>query len=168
MYRMTGAGRWRRIFNTGRVKEQVWLMIIWSVYLYIFFVGSQTAIFVPCGKRSDWIFINVFFLLLIYRKRKFCAEPMRERLTFHFELRTRSVNFCFFFSFLLFFLFVFSNQGKISSCNNAYIFCAMCPTPEEGQRTYWLKNCKYNNKDEDNSLNILRDKNYQATSRNLD
>ena len=47
----------------------------------------------PRGKRSDWIFINVFFLLLIYRKRKFCAEPMRERLTFHFELRTRSGNF---------------------------------------------------------------------------
>ena len=41
---------------------------------------------------------------------------MRERLTFHFELRTRSGNFRFFFSsFLL--SFCFSNQGKISSCN---------------------------------------------------
>ena len=71
----------------------------------------------PRGKRSDWISINVFFFLLIYRKRKFCAEPMRERLTFHFELRTRSGNFRFFFSsFLL--SFCFSNQGKISSCNN--------------------------------------------------
>ena len=60
----------------------------------------------PRGKRSDWIFINVFFLL-IYRKRKFCAEPIRERLTFHFELRTRSGNFRFFFfsSFLLSFCF---------------------------------------------------------------
>ena len=91
-------------------------MIIWSVYLYVF-CRLRTAIFVPRGKRSDWIFINVFFFLLIYRKRKFCAEPMRERLTFHFGLGTRSVNFRFFFSFLLFFLFVFSNQGKISSCN---------------------------------------------------
>ena len=82
-------------------------MIIWSVYSYIF-CRLRTAIFVPRGKRSDWIFINVFFFLLIYRKQKFCAEPMRERLTFHFELRTRSVNFrffvfLFFFSFFLFF-----------------------------------------------------------------
>ena len=76
----------------------------------------------PRGKRSDWIFINVFFFLLIYRKRKFCAEPMRERLTFHFELRTRSGNFRFFlFFFSLFFLFVFSNQGKISSGNSFYL-----------------------------------------------
>ena len=88
--------------------------------IYIFFVGSQTAIFVPRGKRSNWIFINVFFFffLLIYRKRKFCAEPMRERLTFHLELRTRSGNFRFFFLFFFSpFFFVFSNQGKISSCN---------------------------------------------------
>ena len=65
------------------------------------------VIFVPRGKRSDWIFINVFFFLLIYRKRKFCAEPMRERLTFHFGLRTRSGNFRFFFLFFFspFFLF---------------------------------------------------------------
>ena len=95
-------------------------MIIWSVYLYVF-CRLRTAIFVPRGKRSDWIFINVFFFLLIYRKRKFCAEPMRERLTFHFGLGTRSVNLRFFFSFLLFFLFVFSNQGKISSCNTTLL-----------------------------------------------
>ena len=77
--------------------------------IYIFFVGSQTVIFVPRGKRSDWIFINVFFFffLLIYRKRKFCAEPMRERLTFHFELRTRRVNFRFFFFFSSFLSFCF-------------------------------------------------------------
>ena len=31
-------------------------------------------------------------------------------------------------------------------------------TPEEGQRTYWPKHCKCNNKDEDNGLNILNDK----------
>ena len=45
--------------------------------------------------------------MLIYRKRKFCAEPMRERLTFHFGLRTRSGNFRFFFLFFFspFFLF---------------------------------------------------------------
>ena len=64
----------------------------------------------PRGKRSDWIFINVFFFLLIYRKRKFCAEPMRERLTFHFELRTRSGNFRFFFS--PFFLFFFQIKAR--------------------------------------------------------
>ena len=55
-----------------------------------------------------------FFFLLIYRKRKFCAEPMHGRLTFHFELRTRSGNF----RFILLLFFCFSNQGKISSCNN--------------------------------------------------
>ena len=95
------------------------LMIIWSVYLYVF-CRLRTAIFVPRGKRSDWIFINVFFFfffLLIYRKRKFCAEPMRERLTFHFGLGTRSVNFRFFFLFFFSFFLFFSNQGKISSCN---------------------------------------------------
>ena len=27
---------------------------------------------------------------------------------------------------------------------------------EEGQRTYWLKYCEYNNKDEDNSINIVK------------
>ena len=36
-------------------------------------------------------------------------------------------------------------------------------TPEEVQRTYWLK-CCYNNKDEVNSLNILSNNNYQASS----
>ena len=102
----------RRILNTSRVKEQVSVMIIWSVYLYIF-VGSETAIFVPRGKRSDWIFINVFFFfLLIYRKRKFCAEPMRERLTFHFELRTRSVNFRFFFLFFFSFFLFFQIKAR--------------------------------------------------------
>ena len=37
-------------------------------------------------------------------------------------------------------------------------------TPEEGQRTYQLKCCDYNNKDEVNSLNILSNNNYQASS----
>ena len=32
-------------------------------------------------------------------------------------------------------------------------------TPEEGQRTYRLKHCEYNYKDEDNNLKILNDKN---------
>ena len=30
-------------------------------------------------------------------------------------------------------------------------------TPEEGQRTYWLKHCGNNNKDEDNSPKTLND-----------
>ena len=37
-------------------------------------------------------------------------------------------------------------------------------TPEEGRRTYWPKRCGNNNKDEDNSLKTLNDKNQQALS----
>ena len=37
-------------------------------------------------------------------------------------------------------------------------------TPEEGWRTYRPKRCGNNNKDEDNSLQTLNDKNYQASS----
>ena len=36
-------------------------------------------------------------------------------------------------------------------------------TPEEGHRKYQLKHCEYNNENED-SANILSDKNYQASS----
>ena len=34
---------------------------------------------------------------------------------------------------------------------------------KEGWRTHWLKHCEYNNKDEDNSLKTLNDKNHQAS-----
>ena len=37
-------------------------------------------------------------------------------------------------------------------------------TTEEGQRTYRPKRCGNYNKDEDNSLNTLNDKNHQASS----
>ena len=37
-------------------------------------------------------------------------------------------------------------------------------TPEEGWRTHQPKRCEYNNKDEDNSPNVLNDKNHQAAS----
>ena len=37
-------------------------------------------------------------------------------------------------------------------------------TPEEGRRTYWPKRCGNNDKDEDNSLKNLNDKNQQASS----
>ena len=37
-------------------------------------------------------------------------------------------------------------------------------TPEEGRRTYQPKRCGNNNKDEDNSLKNLNDKNQQASS----
>ena len=37
-------------------------------------------------------------------------------------------------------------------------------TPEEGWRTYQLKCCGNNNKDEDNSPKTLNDKNHQALS----
>ena len=50
--------------------------------------------------------------MLIYRKRKFCAEPMRERLTFHFELRTQSVNFRFFFLFFFSFFLFFQIKAR--------------------------------------------------------
>ncbi len=41
-------------------------------------------------------------------------------------------------------------------------------TPEEGRRTYRLKRCKNNNKDESNSPKTLNDKNHQAPSRKFD
>ena len=37
-------------------------------------------------------------------------------------------------------------------------------TPEEGRRTYRLKRCENNNKDENNSPKNLNDKNQQASS----
>ena len=37
-------------------------------------------------------------------------------------------------------------------------------TPEEGRRMHRPKCCEYNNKDRDNSLDTLKDKNYQASS----
>ena len=37
-------------------------------------------------------------------------------------------------------------------------------TPEEGWRTQWPKRCDKNNKDEDNNLKTLTDKNHQASS----
>ena len=37
-------------------------------------------------------------------------------------------------------------------------------TPGQGQRTYQPKHCGNNNKDEDNSLKSLNDKNHQASS----
>ena len=37
-------------------------------------------------------------------------------------------------------------------------------TPEEGRRTYWLKCCGNNNKDEDNSRKNLNNKNYLFTN----
>ena len=37
-------------------------------------------------------------------------------------------------------------------------------TSEEGQRMHQPKHCEYNNKYEDNSLNILNDKTYQVSS----
>ena len=37
-------------------------------------------------------------------------------------------------------------------------------TPEEGRRTYRLKRCGNNNKDEGNSPKTLNDKNYQISS----
>ena len=38
-------------------------------------------------------------------------------------------------------------------------------TPEEGRRTYQPKCCGNNNRDEENSLKTLNDKNHQASSK---
>ena len=38
-------------------------------------------------------------------------------------------------------------------------------TPEEGRRMHLTKCCEYNNKDGDNSLITLNDKNFQASSK---
>ena len=38
-------------------------------------------------------------------------------------------------------------------------------TPNENQRVYQLRCCEYNNEDEDNIPNTLKDKNYQASSK---
>ena len=40
-------------------------------------------------------------------------------------------------------------------------------TPEEGRRTYQLKHCGNNHKDEDNCPKTLNDKNHQASSKKL-
>ena len=42
--------------------------------------------------------------------------------------------------------------------------CRVQQTPEESRRTYQLKYCGNNNKDEDNSPKTLNDKNQQALS----
>ena len=60
----------------------------------------------------------MYFFLLIYRKRKFCAEPMRERLTFHFELRTQSGNFRFFFFFSFFLFFQIKARSRLVTKSN--------------------------------------------------
>ena len=47
------------------------------------------------------------------------------------------------------------NKGRSS------MFCS------GSRRTYWPKRCGNNNKDEDNSLKILNDKNSQASSKKI-
>ena len=48
------------------------------------------------------------------------------------------------------------NKGRISKF---LVDSQVQQTLEEGQRTYWLKYCGNNNKDEDNSPKTLNDKN---------
>ena len=54
------------------------------------------------------------------------------------------------------------NKGRGSKF---YVGFQVRQTPEEGQRTYRMKRCEYNIKDEDNSLKTLNDKNHQASSK---
>ena len=53
-----------------------------------------------------------------------------------------------------------SSKFRVGSC--------VRQTPEEGRRTYRLKRCGNNNKDEDNSPKILNDKIIKLRLRNLD
>ena len=48
------------------------------------------------------------------------------------------------------------NKGRSSMF---YVGYRVQQTPEEGWRTYWPKHCGNNNKDEDNSLKTVNDKN---------
>ena len=57
------------------------------------------------------------------------------------------------------------NKGRSSMF---HIGSRVRQTPEEGQRTYRLKRCGNNNKDEDNSLKTLNDKIIKFCLRNLD
>ena len=52
------------------------------------------------------------------------------------------------------------NKGRSSKFHEG----SRVETPEEGWRTYRPKLCENNNKDEDNSLKTLNDKNHQALS----
>ena len=53
------------------------------------------------------------------------------------------------------------NKGRSSRFREDY---RVRQTPEEGRRTYRSKRRGNNNKDEDNSLKTLNDKNHQASS----
>ena len=53
------------------------------------------------------------------------------------------------------------NKGRSSKFREGF---RVRQTPEEGRGTYQLKRCGNNNKDEDNSLKTLYDKNHQASS----
>ena len=53
------------------------------------------------------------------------------------------------------------NKGRSSKFREGSRFRQ---TPEEGRRTYRLKRCGNNNKDEDNNLKTLNDKDLQSSS----
>ena len=51
---------------------------------------------------------------------------------------------------------VYSNDSEKGFSSRFYVDSQVQhKTPEEAQRTYWLKHCEYNNKDKVNSSNIL-------------
>ena len=53
------------------------------------------------------------------------------------------------------------NKGRTSKLHEG---SQIRQTPEEGRRSYWLKRCGNNNKDDDSSPKTLNDKNHQASS----
>ena len=56
------------------------------------------------------------------------------------------------------------NKGRSSKFREGF---RVRQTPEEGRRTCRPKRCGNNNKDEENSLKTLNDKNHQASSQKL-
>ena len=53
--------------------------------------------------------------------------------------------------------------GLDKGCGSKFRVVVRQETPEEGRRTYRLKSCEYDNKDENNRSKTLNDKNHQTS-----
>ena len=61
-----------------------------------------------------------------------------------------------------------SSVGCRKGCSSKFrVGSRVWQTPEEGRRTFQLKHCGNNNKNEDNNPKTLNDKNHQASSQNF-
>ena len=111
MYRMTGAGRCVESLTrvVWRNKSDWWLF---GPSIYIFFVGSQTAIFVPRGKRSDWIFINVFFQ--IKARSRLVTAPLDLTMIWGCYVVSACLRACVFFVWwCVYYLFCFLAHNEV-------------------------------------------------------